>query len=322
MDFAAMPGWLFVSPVLYPALSGGGSFLTSADGKLLMSSPELWFVVPEDYLGNPAEEGEKILRFLNNLRHGSGQAELPISIMVAIRSEITDLPAPTFPTASATACMTLMRKYLMDTAVKVETLQAALAVSDAATTPIFYTVLFEAMVAAINLDHRKAILYTAIALEGMANTKLDEAYTAARQQPFPSHLRLRTISLGGGGTEVQDQVYAKMLNAKEDFSQLLHLRPLYLIERSLKFDDEPLFGRAVSLYSTRNKLAHSGEVPSDSQELLPLTPDGAMSALDTAISVFRWFGEGSMLSVPRIVPFQVPRLECSSDTPGFIDTHV
>ena len=320
IDFEPTEGWSFISPLVYPSFEVGvGTFVTSIDGKLFMLSSELRFLAPVDYEGNGTEHNETIIRFLEALRYRSGQAEMPISLMVTMYSNIDGLPDHILPTASTTSQMEIMRKYTVDTAVDMEDVRTAMATMGDEIVSICYTMLFEAMIAAAGSDHRKAILYTAIALESMANIKLDEAYAAAKQlNPFPQHLRLRTIQLGGGNTEVQDQVYSRLLTTKEDFAQLLHVRPLYLLGRSLKFDNEELYMQAVNLYLTRNKLAHSGELPAGNQDLLPLTRDGAESALEIAIKVFRWFGEGAALAVPKMEPYRVARLEGPVGLPGLL----
>jgi len=103
----------------------------------------------------------------------------------------------------------------------------------------------------------------------------------------------RVIDLpSGGGQRVAKDPIWEALSRGDDFSKLLHSRPLYLLGRSLLVDQEALYSKALQLYATRNKIAHRGEPPSD-DKYFPTTSDGAKEALHTAVGVMRWFGDSS-----------------------------
>lgn len=139
--------------------------------------------------------------------------------------------------------------------------------------PTYADVLLDAIDAAQNGDYRKAILYTAIAVEVMASTVLDgeapEGAIAGAERNDPVRVHLRR-------------------SARREFRVLLHELPLYLKKRSLLVENDVLYQRLIRLHGTRNDLAHTGDV-SSTVERFSIDYDGTKLAVRTAISAFRWF---------------------------------
>jgi hypothetical protein len=146
--------------------------------------------------------------------------------------------------------------------------------------------MLDALLAAIDQDFRKALLYGAIAVESLASTRLAEEYArvlAGADQRFRV-IDIRTAK----GIVRKDPIYESL--GKDKFSRMLHERPLYLLGRSLSVEDEPTFTKAQKLYTTRNKLGHVGEVPAGA-DTFEVSEDGVRAGLQTAIKVLKWFGD-------------------------------
>jgi hypothetical protein len=72
-------------------------------------------------------------------------------------------------------------------------------------------------------------------------------------------------------------------------------------------EDQPLYTQAKNLYTTRNKLVHSGVVEdSGSTDLFPLDQQGSFKALETTKKVLSWLNVDSGISLPvfKFVPIE------------------
>jgi hypothetical protein len=138
-----------------------------------------------------------------------------------------------------------------------------------------------------------------MAVEIVAATKLDEIYTSIIQsEDTKDRMRIVPVPQGSNQTIIKDPIY-EYLKSKTDFAQLLHERPLYLLNKSLLIDNEPLYQNARKLYRTRNKIVHRGE-PSPEEETshFSLNQADARTAIECAIEVFKWFDEHDEYMIP------------------------
>jgi hypothetical protein len=155
--------------------------------------------------------------------------------------------------------------------------------------PVYAEVLLDAVDASDTGDVRKAILYTAIAVEVMATTKLDDAFKEEVKRGAHS-LRLVTSALPGGKMVQKDPIFDQLReSAKRNFRILLHELPLYVSRRSLLLDNEVMYQQLLKLHATRNDLVQAGDV-GGSTDRLPVDHDGAKEAMRLAIAAFQWFG--------------------------------
>jgi hypothetical protein len=247
---------------------------------------------------SPVPDFQDALHLLGRCRHVSRQALLSDS-MLAVEGragplEVHPVPAVVFPDAEGGLPARVTRRAV-DGALTVEHLRVAVRLGRDFVAPIHDSLLLDAICAWLSADYRKAILYAAIAVESLANLKLEEALDAATTGSAPG-LRFVTIPGSGGGTR-KDPVY-EALSQGVSFTRLLHERSLYLLNRSLMVDDPVLFSLALRLYGTRNKIAHRGEPSGQQSDILPVDLDGGRQALDCAIRVFAWYGEGQGYSLP------------------------
>jgi len=137
-------------------------------------------------------------------------------------------------------------------------------------------------------DHRRALLFAAMAVESCARSYASENHASALGCRAPIH-RVVSLLQTGGAEAVKDPVY-EVLAGTDNFGRLLHEIPLYLCNRSLLLDRPDVYRRARQLYTTRNKLAHVGEV-SQQHGVFSITQEGAKDGLDAAIEVLQWLGD-------------------------------
>jgi hypothetical protein len=161
------------------------------------------------------------------------------------------------------------------------------------------TMLVDAIAAWHHDDYRRAILYSSIAIEAVAASALDSAHDRALAESIPSdRLRVVEMSEKGGAVRKLDPIFRALMKT-DRFTFLLHEAALYMLGRSLLVQAQNLYRHAVELHTTRNKLAH-GKDSFDAKGTLPLTRDGSLCAIRTAIKVFEWFGAGERFVEPDI----------------------
>ena len=200
-----------------------------------------------------ADAFNKISRFLVNLRYISKQFEFPTGendFFVISEVEISRLPTVKFPLILPDT-NTRIRKDIVDTAITWRDVEAATTHPIDFTPPTFDTILLDAIRALTDGDYRRAILYAAMSVEIIAATTLDEVYTSTIKQGNASgNIRIAAIPQTDGRTIFKDPVYEYLSN-KTDFAQLLHERPLYLLNRSLLIENTQLYQTALKLYRTK-----------------------------------------------------------------------
>lgn len=252
---------------------------------------------------------EEMPAFLSILRYMSKQVELPLEISSVYSTDIKKMKKLLFPHAKIGFSGVVVGKYRGRTAISAQMLKRAAKATNSLIVPVSHSVLMDAVEALRVSDYRKAILYSAIAMESMASEVLDNQYKrllSKRTQVSP--YRVIELTESAGRTVKKDPVY-KQLEAKDDFAFLLHVRPLYLLKKSLLCDNAELYQSALKVYKTRNGIVHKGLPMDTSGKLLSLTREGATEALQCTLGVFDWFGEDiSSYALPDtdLMPTLVP----------------
>ena len=231
------------------------------------------------------------VNILSRLRFVSGQSGIRPNIVAKYEATLTSssgLEANFYSLNKVGSIST--RDYIWYSALTDEMLERAGKLESSFEVPIHNEILQDGLQALVELDFRRAILYAAIAVESFSNQCLQESLATAVIDRATRH-RFVEVANGRGDFVVKDPVW-EYLASGTDFSKLLHVRPLYLMGRSILVENEALYSKALKLYATRNKIAHVGEPPTK-PEYLPVNSLGAKEALRTAVDVVRWFGDCS-----------------------------
>jgi len=244
--------------------------------------------------------------FLKNVRYQSKQYRMRndagISLHISL-SKTSQLPGIYFPDNSNLS-EAWVRTYPIDAAISTEDIMEADVLPKDFSPPVYDSFLLDSLKAFDARDYRTAILYAAMSMEVLAATKLDEYYQeyidiALKSKTSDNKLRIVFIPQPGGNSTAKDPIY-EFLTKRTDFSQLLHERPLYLMEKSMLIQDQRLYQNALRLYRTRNKIAHLGALPSsEPNTYFDLNQDGALQAIKCAVDIFRWFGEKARYPTPQ-----------------------
>lgn len=323
----SMYGWSLINPLLYSMIDpsstnhGNPHFTTDSmlvGEKTILSDSRLIFVVPDNFDSDAANMktiSDDVVDLMSRLRFFSQQVKIArvSGIAVMTQSELTELPTLVFPRARADSFGSIQR-YIVDSAVTMQHLEGADTLPSALSVPVYQTLLLDAILALIDQDYRRALLYAAMSVETVAATKLDEAYEAALSEANDPTLRIVPLKQGKEMVN-KDPVY-EFLKSKTAFHLLLHERSLYVLGKSLKIEDEPLFQEANKLYRTRNKIAHRGGPPvgESNSSYFSIEDSSVRTAIDCAIHVFSWFGETKKYLVPRTGFVQAKAPDKSTET--------
>ena len=272
-ELQALPGWSFINPLVYPAVADTGHYRLDAlvDDTVLIETNVLAF--------QTAGEDEEFLRLsdftsrlMAHLRYLSKQAELGRALFGGGHSSPRPrvVPSPLFPAAKPDNSQWVMN-YRVNTAITWAQVQQADAAMLRGEPPLAAGVLLDAVLASMDHDDRRTILYAAMAVEILATTKLQVTRTPRGAVAY-----------------------------------LFDHQPLKVLGRSLRQEDPSLYAQIGRLYRTRNHIAHGGMAPVR-PDLLPPRGEGAYLALECANAVFRWFGElGDYVPAHGGVPALVP----------------
>lgn len=222
---------------------------------------------------------ETYLRFFKNL---SQQVTIPVNLAMITEGKEIALAIPReFSTTKSS-----VRKYYLNTSLDSSLVNKAFSKNVDYEFPIYHEIVLEAIAAYNQSDFRKAILYAIIAIETVSNNILENEYQK-RLGRLNKHLRVLSFTQAGGICIKKDPIY-EYLSEKSDFKQCLHERPLYLIRKSLLKDNQALYQKCLDLYKIRNHLVHKG-IP-EKKLAYQLNGENAQSAIECALSVFKWFG--------------------------------
>jgi hypothetical protein len=189
-----------------------------------------------------------------------------------------------------------LRSNLVRTAVRFEELPTS---ACGASARISDGLLVDSIHAFYRGDYRTAILYSAFAVESIANEVLEAEYERLKSvdSAKKEHVRIVQIRVSRDVEQAKDPIYAALINGK-GLGRLLHEAPLYLLRRSMLIEQQDLYYRGVKLYSTRNKIVH-GQEAWVKGDVLPLDYAGAFEAIETAVLMFKWFGAGAGFVFPE-----------------------
>lgn len=178
-------------------------------------------------------------------------------------------------------------RRFFDAPVQIDHLTSAAGVAEV---PVSADVLLDAIEALRREDFRKAILYAAIAAEACANEALEQALKRVIQEKKDKHRVFSRPEAGGATTDID--AIANLLDEKGRYRQALHERSLYLLGKSMRFDQERLYKEAVELSKTRNKIAHGKRVErkGENKDAFELSSSDAERAIGCARRVIAWFG--------------------------------
>jgi Apea-like HEPN len=271
----SLAGWSLINPLLYPELVSSMHVIpywTIALHKdaVLLKTNAMLFTFP-----GTNDEAFKALSFyfpdfLSHLRLVSKQMDLariqygggPIT-----PGEKT-LPELRFPDPAPDSSMWIQNCRLQSAIMKDHIEQADRNIVNGYF-PIPRMVLLDAVLAFLDRDDRRALLYAAMAVEILAEKKIDEAGIANRRgRPGESTIEKR-----------------------------LHRQAREAFGRSLKVENPTLYQQAEKLYHTRNKIVHEGVIPKtdvffqiDNIESR-MAGNEVCAALLCACDIFAWLGE-------------------------------
>ncbi len=286
------PGWSLVTPIGLArmgkaSLPAGEIFakMPLPDGSMLIGTSFVALRPPTETSVDGV--GEVANAVLARLRYVACQATLARSAIAIVPTSASSNEVDPRDALVPVGLEGNARRYLITTAISERHLEELATMSPDFTVPVHVEVLLDGIDAHICGDHRRALLYAAIAVEAHAAERLEGAYREALAERDGAH---RVITLpGSGGEVVKDPVY-ELISANDHFLRLLHERPLYLLKRSLMVDEPELYRKALQLRATRNKIAHEGAPPAD-QRYFALDHAGSAEGLATALAVLRWFGD-------------------------------
>jgi hypothetical protein len=251
----------FINPVLYKFIEGAEfSPFTSnnvstvgLNGAVLVCSSNLCFLVNDNY--TLTEESRLVHQLLQKLRWISKQALIDDQINLYTSCEIDKLPRVQIDNFEKR--LGSIRTHIIDTAIKYSDVQRAVRLIDIAI-PAYSTVFLDAIAAFHRGDYKTSVLYSAIAMDAAARNMVNKEYQQHIKRKRPaSFLRISSRRIDKNNVKTEDAVYA-YLTQNDRFKQWLHEIPLYLLKRSLKFDNNVLYTSAIKLYEIRNGFVHTG----------------------------------------------------------------
>jgi hypothetical protein len=184
-----------------------------------------------------------------------------------------------------------LRKSYFDTFITRENIRtASKIIFNKLIIPVYDDILLDA-ISGLGNEPRKSILFAYVSMESMLSIELDKIYKDLLKNKKHKHLRIIKHETPSG--EVYKDPIFSFFQQQTNFSNLLHLMPLYLLKRSLMVEDKILYDAALKLYKTRNKIAHLGgteNLTNNQDDYLPIDDIGALRSINTAIKIFNWFG--------------------------------
>jgi hypothetical protein len=295
----SLPGpsdWVLVNPLYYSQLrilhrSGDVPIQVGAKQYLLFNA-ELVFAAVGDEAASAKNDKDNLIRvarsLLLRLRHLSGQAALPMSdsyLMGMGYAEIESLPKLPLDSWTFPSVRFSTQKYMLDTAITAKQINEAVALGDDFAAPTHEALILDAILAYRDSDYRRAI-----SAEVAFGSTIEGAYAQILSARKDDRFRVIELQRAGGVIVHKDPIYERLQN-RSDFTVLINELSLYVLGRSLLMEDQVLFASAKRLYSTRNRIVHSGELPeNESNSTYSLDEGGAMASLKTAVSLFAWLG--------------------------------
>ena len=282
----AFDGWTIFSPLMLPAnvIGRGVSFSPLTEGRFFVSTDRIDFRTTTTDQDAALRIAEQILRWL---RFSTGQARLGTNI-VSHQLQSDDAQVELLSIDNESAPLARPLRHVEFSGITFELLTEALRQNPNLAVPLYSEVLLDAIEASFVSDPRKAILYSAIAVEVMASTRIQEAFDQALAGT-PDSLRLIELEQSGGRRIRKDPIFDELQKTSQrNFKFLLHELPLYVERHSVMLEDASLYRELLLLHTTRNDLVHRATL--EEGDRLPLDHNGMHRALDAVVAAFRWFG--------------------------------
>src|SRR5258708_23527535 len=288
----SLPGWSLINPLLYPELLSDihpTPYWTEAlhDDSVLLKTNAMLFT----YHQTIDNDTHKLLSFyfpdfLSNLRLVSKQVELARiyyggHTLPAQEKTLSDLH---FPDPAPNNSF-YISNYRLQVAVTMKHVKQADSNIVNDYYPVHRVILLDAILAFLDRDDRRVIIYAAMAVELISEKKIYEAGKPRGKGP-------------PGESTVERQ---------------LHRQSLKVLGRSLLQDNPLLYQMIEKLYRTRNRLVHGGHIPAsdeffqiDSIDARVLGKD-ALLAIRYTNEVFKWFSEeGDFIPMPGHIIVSLP----------------
>jgi hypothetical protein len=282
----AFDGWTLFSPLMLPAkaIGRGASLSPLTGGRVLVSTDRIDFRAATADQDAALIVAEQILRWL---RFSTGQARLGTNI-VGHQLQADDVQVELLHIDDRSVPVATPVRHVEFSGVTFELLTEALRQNPTLSVPLYSEVLLDAIEASLVSDPRKAILYSAIAVEVMASTRIQEAFDQASVET-PHSLRVIEVDQSGGRRIRKDPIFDELQKTSQrNFKFLLHELPLYVERHSVMLEDASLYRELLLLHTTRNDLVHRASL--EEGDRLPLDHSGMHRALDAVVAAFRWFG--------------------------------
>ena len=237
-------------------------------------------------INNPEIIGNLYYRLIKYIRYESMQSEISMNHLPIIKTFKKIEKGYELPES----CTRLLEnEYLFKTYVNLDIIRKADKIAKINNViPIYDEILLDAIDSWYNLEHRKAILFSAIAVESLLANLYNEIYENIILSG-KTNRNLRLI-VNKNNKKLIDPIF-KAISEKTDFKKLLHEIPLYLFKKSVLMDNEQLYHKTIKLYLTRNKIVHFGS-PNNvkNDQILSIDELGSNEALKTTIDIFNWAG--------------------------------
>ncbi len=315
----SFPGVFIVNPLIYSKISKTieTNFFSSNENNLILTTNGLiWGTEKTDFdLSEfPIDDFHKLpenqrnittaimmfaTKFISAMRIVSRQVSIPTSITSAYMEEFEEgLPSINYPIIN-NKFESFLDNFIWQTSVIWEQLVETDKNTINPKFPIYEKLIVDAIQAIKTDDFKRALLYSAIAMETIATTKLDSVFES-KLTNLDSSLRLINITVNKSKKVVKDPIYS-FIRAKCKFNELLHELSLYLTGKSLRIENPKLFEKASKLYRTRNKIAHLGE-PIDNEgknDIFQECYQDSVLAIQICQELLNWFGETNNFPIIR-----------------------
>jgi hypothetical protein len=264
---------------------GGRSHIVKDEEGVLVSSQILCFVIEEKT--NVHTLLGFVGQLLQRLRWISKQSMINEKIDLYSKFQLTELPE--IDVEQAEGRWSSNQAHMLKTVITHAHIKKALRLIDVSV-PIHATVLLDAIEAFHQRNYKTAILYSAFAMDVAARKLIDAEYQKQIKRKKPSSfLRIEARGSDKSTIKIEDAIYTN-LTQNGRFKEWLHEIPLYLLRRSLRFDNNALYANATKLYEIRNGFVHKGSYEKTDN---PFTIDrqGAIKAMICAEDVINWLGD-------------------------------
>ena len=304
----SLPGWCFINPLLFNqannlSLDTKDYHILGMKGDCAYIRSRRIFLAYDDgeYTGTPnidaIPETVEIDRFLQKLRYVCKNENIPTKLyggdIIHQPVFFLDLPEPDMPIArKSDRSRGYILRNAIDKAITWTRVLQADALPQDFEPPIYDGLLLDAISAYHSKDFRRAILFAAMSIEVAVSSTLDSIYEQDKIAGGTNlNLRTNKIRRPKRAELFKDPVYELLTSTGNSFNQLLHERCLYVLRKSLQFENENTYQLAIKVYKTRNKIVHYGYTPKISgEELVPINKSGAEASIDCAYHIIHWLG--------------------------------